>query len=89
MTGIGEASPQKQFAAERIAALVEERRAREADEAARHAVASTKHDELLQRLHKTEDALQATTKGYILGAPSCCFPTAAAPAMGPPATQHA
>jgi len=73
--------PQKQFAAERIAALVEEGRAREVDEAARHAVASAKHDELLQRLHKTEDALQATTKDYILGVRSCCFAAAAAPAM--------
>lgn len=41
---------------------------REVDEAARNGVASAKHDELLQRLHKSEDALQATTKDYILGA---------------------
>lgn len=41
---------------------------REVDEAARHGVASARHDELLQRLHRAEDALQATTKGYILGA---------------------
>ncbi|BDA49231.1 Coiled-coil domain-containing protein 77 [Coccomyxa sp. Obi] len=57
---------QKQFAAERIAALVEERRMHEVDEAARNGVASAKHDELLQRLHRTEDTLQATTKDYIL-----------------------
>lgn len=61
---------QKQFAAERIAALVEERRMHEVDEAARNGVASAKHDELLQRLHRTEDALQATTKDYILGNPA-------------------
>lgn len=58
---------QKQFAAERIAALMEERRMLEVDEAARNGVASAKHDELLQRLHRTEDTLQATTKDYILG----------------------
>ncbi len=40
----------------------------EVDEAARHSVASARHDELLQRLHRAEDALQATTKDYILGA---------------------
>jgi hypothetical protein len=41
---------------------------REVDDAARNGVASAKHDELLQRLHRSEDALQATTKDYILGA---------------------
>ncbi len=60
---------QKQFAAERIAALVEERRMHEVDVAAQDDVASAKHDELLQRLHRTEDTLQTTTKDYILGKP--------------------
>lgn len=65
---------QKQFAAERVAALLEDRRIRELDEAARHAVASEKHDELLQRLHKAEAVLQSTTKDYIMGVHTVKWP---------------
>ncbi len=59
---------QKQFASERIAALLEDRRIRSQDEEAHRAVYQQKIDELTQRLKQTELALQRTTKDYILGA---------------------
>ena len=58
---------QKQFASERIAALLEDRRVRGQDEEAHRAAYEHKIDELTQRLKKTELALQRTTKDYILG----------------------
>ncbi|KAK9814374.1 hypothetical protein WJX72_004785 [[Myrmecia] bisecta] len=57
---------QKQFANERIAALLEDRRIREADEEAHRELAAQKLEELTARLKKTEQTLQATTKDYIL-----------------------
>ena len=58
---------QKQFNAERVAALLEDRRIREQDEQAHAALAAQRLDELQQRLKNTERALQQATKDYILG----------------------
>ena len=58
---------QKQFNAERVAALLEDRRIREQDEQAHAALAAQRIDELQQRLKNTERALQQATKDYILG----------------------
>ena len=58
---------QKQFNAERVAALLEDRRIREQDEQAHAALAAQRIDELQQRLKNTEWALQQATKDYILG----------------------
>lgn len=57
---------QKQFNAERVAALLEDRRIREQDEQAHAALAAQRIDELQQRLQNTERALQQATKDYIL-----------------------
>ena len=58
---------QRQFASERIAALLEDRGIRGQDEEAHRAVYQQKVDELTQRLKQTELALQRTTRDYILG----------------------
>lgn len=58
---------QKQFANERIAALLEDRRIRQQDEEVHHAMHAQKVEELMQRLQKTEMTLQQTTKDYIIG----------------------
>ena len=58
---------QKQFNAERVAALLEDRRIREQDEQAHASLAAQRIDELQQRLKNTERALQQATKDYILG----------------------
>ena len=57
---------QKQFNAERVAALLEDRRIREQDEQAHAALAAQRIDELQQRMQNTERALQQATKDYIL-----------------------
>lgn len=46
-------------------------RAQEVDEAACHGVMMRKQEELLQRLHKTEAALQHATRDYILCESTC------------------
>lgn len=57
---------QKAFAAERIQALMDVRRSQEVDAAACHAVMMRKQEDLMQRLHKAEEALQHSTRDYIL-----------------------
>ena len=57
---------QKAFAAERIQALMDVRRSQEVDAAACHAVMMRKKEDLMQRLHKAEEALQHSTRDYIL-----------------------
>ena len=57
---------QKAFAAERIQALTDVRRSQEVDAAACHAVMMRKQEDLMQRLHKAEEALQHSTRDYIL-----------------------
>ena len=63
------ACTQKAFAAERIQALADVGRAQEVDAAACHAVMMRKQEELMQRLHKAEEALQHSTRDYILCKP--------------------
>ncbi len=57
---------QKAFAAERIQALMDIRRSQEVDAAACHALMMRKQEELMQRLHKAEEALQHSTRDSIL-----------------------
>ena len=57
---------QKAFAAERIQALMDVRRSQDVDAAACHAVMMRKQEDLMQRLHKAEEALQHSTRDYIL-----------------------
>ena len=58
--------PQKAFAAERIQALADAQRAQEVDAAACHAVMMRKQEDLMLRLHRAEEALQHSTRDYIL-----------------------
>ena len=60
------ACTQKAFAAERIQALAGVGRAQEVDAAACHAVMMRKQEELMQRLHKAEEALHHSTRDYII-----------------------
>lgn len=60
------ACTQKAFAAERIQALAGVGQAQEVDAAACHAVMMRKQEELMQRLHKAEEALQHSTRDYIV-----------------------
>lgn len=57
---------QKRFAAERIAALQEDRAIRERDAAAHAAALSATADALAEKLRAAEEALRVTTKDYIL-----------------------
>lgn len=57
---------QKRFAAERVAALTEDRAIRERDSAAAAAALSRTAEELAERLRGAEEALRRTTKDYIL-----------------------
>lgn len=57
---------QKKFAAERIAALTEDRAIRERDMAAAAAALSRTADDLAVRLQGAEEALRCTTRDYIL-----------------------
>ena len=57
---------QKAFAAETIQALADARRAQEVDAAACHAVMMRKQEDLMLRLHRAEEALQHSTRDYIL-----------------------
>lgn len=59
--------PQKQLAAERIAALLEDRRIREAEEEAHRGQLNSQLEGLAERLRKAEEGLRQTTKDYILG----------------------
>ncbi len=59
---------QKQFAAERVGALLEDRKIRQDDFEASQAAAARKLDEMAARLKKAEDTLQHTTHDLILGA---------------------
>lgn len=58
---------QKQFAAEKMAALAEDRQLRERDMEAQMKAATQTMQELEQRLKGAEEALRRTTKDYILG----------------------
>ena len=57
---------QKRFAAERVAALTEDRAIRERDAATTAAALSATADQLSQRLRGAEEALRRTTRDYIL-----------------------
>ena len=57
---------QRKFSNERIAALLEDRRIRDADESVQREAAEKKCQELADRLNRTEDLLQKATKDYIL-----------------------
>ena len=57
---------QKAFAAERIQALADAQRAQEVDAAGCHAVMMRKQEDLMLRLHRAEEALQHSTRDYIL-----------------------
>lgn len=59
-------SEQKRFAAERAAALQEDRAIRERDAAAHAAALSATAEELAAKLQAAEEALRCTTKDYIL-----------------------
>ena len=62
----GRNCPQKAFAAERLQALADAQRAQEVDAAAYHAVMMRKQEDLMLRLHRAEEALQHSTRDYIL-----------------------
>ena len=57
---------QRKFSNERIAALLEDRRIRDADESVQREASEKKARELGERLARTEDLLQKATKDYIL-----------------------
>ena len=57
---------QRRFSNERIAALLEDRRIRDADEALQKEAAEKKAAEMQNRLARTEDLLQKATKDFIL-----------------------
>ena len=57
---------QKAFAAERIQALMDVRRCQEVDTVACHALMMRKQEDLMQRLHRAEEALQHSTRDCIL-----------------------
>jgi coiled-coil domain-containing protein 77 len=57
---------QRKFSNERIEALLEDRRIRDADEALQKEMAEKKAAELQNRLARTEDLLQKATKDFIL-----------------------
>jgi|AntAceMinimDraft_5_1070358.scaffolds.fasta_scaffold18244_2 coiled-coil domain-containing protein 77 len=57
---------QRKFSNERIAALLEDRRIRDADESVQREGGEKKAAALGDRLHRTEDLLQKATKDYIL-----------------------
>ena len=57
---------QKALAAERIQVLAGAQRAQEVDAAACHAVMMRKQEDLMLRLHRAEEALQHSTRDYIL-----------------------
>jgi coiled-coil domain-containing protein 77 len=57
---------QRKFSNERIAALLEDRRIRDADESMQREAGEKKAQELAERLNRTEDLLQKATKDYIL-----------------------
>lgn len=59
---------QKQLATERIAALLEDRRIREGEEAAHRAHMNQQLQNLSAKLKAAEEQLRQTTKDYILGA---------------------
>ena len=65
------ADVQKQFAAERVAGMLEDRRIREAEIEAYQAAAAERSAKLCARIEYLERALQETTKDYILGAHWC------------------
>ncbi|GLC41905.1 hypothetical protein PLESTB_001046000 [Pleodorina starrii] len=58
---------QKQLAAERIAALLEDRRIREAEEEAHRRSLAAQLETASERLQRLEEQLRTTTKDYILG----------------------
>ena len=58
---------QKQFAAERVASMLEDRRIREAETEAYQLAAADRAAKLSSRIEHLEKALQETTKDYILG----------------------
>ena len=60
---------QKQFAVERIQALMDVRRSQEVDAAACHAMMMRKQEELMLRLHTAEEALQHSARDCILSRP--------------------
>ena len=62
----GQLRDQRKFSEERIAALLEDRRIRDADEAMQKQQYETKASELRNRLARTEDLLQKATKDFIL-----------------------
>ena len=57
---------QKAFTAERVQALADGQRAQEVDAAGCHAVMMRKQEDLMLRLHRAEEALQHSTRDYIL-----------------------
>lgn len=57
---------QTQFAAERVAALLEDRRIREQDDEAHKARMDARFEEMQIKLQRTEELLQQTTKDYIV-----------------------
>ncbi len=61
--------PQKQLASERIAALLEDRRIRETEEAAHRQLMNQQLEDKAAELAKAEEQLRQTTKDYILGEP--------------------